>query len=79
MHPFLSLHTLAVQRGDGLLPEFVTLYKRQAAPPQAATPQAATPQAANAGGKIDRTTKGRLRAQRPPSPGMRAARAPSRG
>ena len=74
MHPFLSLHTLAVQRGDGLLPEFVTLYKRQAAPPQAATPQAA-----NAGGKIDRTTKGRLRAQRPPSPGMRAARAPSRG
>ena len=69
MHPFLSLHTLAVQRGDGLLPEFVTLYKRQAA----------TPQAANAGGKIDRTTKGRLRAQRPPSPGMRAARAPSRG
>ena len=69
MHPFLSLHTLAVQRGDGLLPEFVTLYKRQAA----------APQAVNAGSEIDRTTKDRLRAQRAAGPGMRAVRAPSRG
>jgi hypothetical protein len=69
MHPFLSLHTLAAQRGDGLLPEFVTLYKRQAA----------APQAVNAGSEIDRTTKERLRAQRAPGPGMRAARAPARG
>ena len=72
MHPFLSLHNLAAQRGDGLLPEFVTLYKRQAA-----APQAAAPQAANAASEIDRTTK-ELRAQRGPGPGMRAARAPAR-
>jgi hypothetical protein len=29
--PFLSLHTLAAARGDGLRPEFVDLFKRLAA------------------------------------------------
>jgi hypothetical protein len=29
--PFLSLHALAAERGDGLRPEFVDLFKRLAA------------------------------------------------
>ena len=29
--PFLSLHSLATARGDGLRPEFVDLFKRLAA------------------------------------------------
>ena len=31
MPPFLSLHAIAAQRGDGLLPEFLAAFKRLAA------------------------------------------------
>lgn len=33
--PFLSLHALAAARGDGLRPEFLTLFERLAAPLEA--------------------------------------------
>lgn len=31
MHPFMSLHTLANSRGDGLRPEFLRLFEARAA------------------------------------------------
>ena len=41
MPPFLSLHTLAAARGDGLRPEFVDLFKRLAAGADAALSESA--------------------------------------
>jgi hypothetical protein len=55
MHPFLSLHTLASQRGDGLRPEFVAMYKRQA------TTQAPTAEDASNVCDINRASAGQLR------------------
>ncbi len=36
MLPYLSLHTLAAPRGEGLRPEFVELFKRLSGVPEAA-------------------------------------------
>jgi hypothetical protein len=43
--PFLSLHTLAAARGDGLRPEFVDLFTRLAAGADAARSESAQPPA----------------------------------
>jgi hypothetical protein len=43
--PFLSLHTLAAARGDGLRPEFVKLFTRLAAGADATLSESAQPAA----------------------------------
>ncbi|HEV7983067.1 MAG TPA: hypothetical protein VGP86_09250 [Xanthobacteraceae bacterium] len=43
--PFLSLHTLAAARGDGLRPEFVKLFTRLAAGADATLSESARPPA----------------------------------
>ena len=43
--PFLSLHTLAAARGDGLHPEFVKLFTRLAAGADATLSESAQPPA----------------------------------
>jgi hypothetical protein len=43
--PFLSLHTFAAARGDGLRPEFVDLFKRLAAGADATLSETAQPPA----------------------------------
>jgi hypothetical protein len=43
--PFLSLHTLAAARGDGLRPEFVKLFTRLAAGGDATLSESAQPPA----------------------------------
>jgi hypothetical protein len=43
--PFLSLHTLATARGDGLRPEFVKLFTRLAAGADATLSESAQPPA----------------------------------
>jgi hypothetical protein len=43
--PFLSLHTLAAARGDGLRPEFVRLFARLAAGADATLSESAQPPA----------------------------------
>ena len=43
--PFLSLHTLAAARGDGLRPEFVKLFTRLAAGADATLSESAQPPA----------------------------------
>ena len=43
--PFLSLHTLAAARGDGLHPEFVKLFTRLAAGADATLSESALPPA----------------------------------
>ena len=43
--PFLSLHTLAAARGDGLRPEFVKLFARLAAGADATLSESAQPPA----------------------------------
>jgi hypothetical protein len=43
--PFISLHTLAAARGDGLRPEFVKLFTRLAAGADATLSESAQPPA----------------------------------
>jgi hypothetical protein len=45
--PFLSLHTLAAARGDGLRPEFVKLFTRLAAGADATLSESAQPPVPN--------------------------------
>jgi hypothetical protein len=48
MPPFLSFHSLAAARGDGLRPELVDLFKRLAAGTDATLSEAAQPPAGSA-------------------------------
>jgi|RhiMetdeSRZDD1v2_1073273.scaffolds.fasta_scaffold34262_7 hypothetical protein len=56
--PFLSLHTLAAARGDGLHPELVKLFTRLAAGADATLSESAQPPA---GFTFEQEGKGRLR------------------